>query len=54
METTTETTTGGIVDVLSGQKPLQTQFAVTTTWQTVVMVVAGIALAVFVMRYLKK
>lgn len=54
MEPTDQNTGGGIVDVISGNKPLQTQFAVTTTWQTVLMVVAGIALAVFAMRYLKK
>lgn len=45
---------GGILDVLSGNKPVQTEVAFTTNWKTVVMVVVGVGLAVLVMRYLKK
>lgn len=43
-----------VLDVLSGNEPLKSQLAVTTTWQTVIMVVAAVALAAFVWRYLKK
>ena len=43
-----------VLDVLSGNEPLKSQLAITTTWQTVIMVVAAVALVAFVWRYLKK
>lgn len=43
-----------VLDVLSGNESIKSQLAVTTTWQTVIMVVAAVALAAFVWRYLKK
>lgn len=43
-----------VLDVLSGNEPIKSQLAITTTWQTVIMVVAALALGAFVWRYLKK